>query len=179
MAGRRTSFYFPREAVAALEAIRRRTRFENGADVIRLAVLTYSKILEYVDSGSKVFVVDQNDEQFAYSPYRPFDYPGMPDFEASPAAEGFSSKNFFFSGDIVDKLDQIRARGFVRTNSDAIRVALTAYRELSGVAAVGDEIVIRRRDETAFSFDPDAPYGPQVPNRGSQIRAELATTAPI
>jgi len=174
MSGRRTSFYFPKEAMAALGAIQRRTRLDNGADVIRIAVITYWQILHFIDDGHKIVVRDKAGDEFPYSPYRPFEYPGLITPTTDQESEqSVSPKSFFFSGDIVTKLDEIRARGYVRTNSDAIRVALAAYRELISVVSAGDEIIVRQRDGQEFSFDPDAPYASPVLSQPIQPHAEL------
>jgi hypothetical protein len=158
---RRTSFLFPKDAAAKLAAIRSRTYMENDADVIRMALSVYDTLLELAELNCKIVVRDRCGKDWPYSPYTRFSYPGLngvaPD--QTDQAEEACEKNFFFSGEAVEKLDSVRARSEARTNADAIRLALTAFNQLLMVDMAGDGIVVRDPDggECFFNlFNPQA-----------------------
>jgi len=169
---KRASFLFPVEAVAALERIRLQTRYESGVDVIRVAVTTYSQILNLYDSGHKIIVKDKAGEEFWYSPYRPFKYPGMTQDALGEAddIESAEQKSFSFTGKTLETIEQIKMRGHVASNAEAVRASLAAYKELISIVSIGDEIVIRS-DEEEFNFNPDAPYAKQTPKRLERLQA--------
>jgi hypothetical protein len=160
MLKRRTSFHFPKEAATALQAIWARSRLGNASDVIRAALSTYNALIQIVSGGGEVIVRTKDGRQWLWSPYEPFNYPNLssiPPVNDDKSVTRKVPRNFFFSGDAVDKLDSIKAKCFAETNADAIRIALTAYNELIGVSAVGDEIIIRDKCGNEKLYNPHAP----------------------
>jgi hypothetical protein len=160
VAPRRTSFLFPTEAATALENIRARTYFDDDADVIRIALAVCDNILELAELHCSIAVRDTNGQEWPYSPYTRFEHPNLGEaVRATPSTKKRPAKNFFFSGEAVERLDSIRARSEVRTNANVIRLALTIFNQLVQVHSAGHRIVVRTTDgeESFFNiFNPQA-----------------------
>jgi hypothetical protein len=162
MSGQRTSFHFSREAAVQLKAIRARTLLIHSADVIRVALHTYNELLGLHDAGLSLNIRSKDGEEWDYSPYKKCLYPGMARASASGDDEDESAipRNFFFSGEAKDNLESIRKRSFINTNSDAIRIALTAYKELCIIDEVGDCLVVRDAYGNEEIYNPYRPFSP-------------------
>jgi hypothetical protein len=170
----RASFLFPKDAATQLAAIRERTYIENDADIIRLALSVYDTLLELADSNQKIAIQDKSGHEWPYSPHLRFSYPGLeqfPDPEA-PAGEGQEAKNFFFSGDAVQHLASIRDRSGVRTNADAIRIALTALNHFLKIDAAGDSVVIHDLDGQKRLFNVLSPASRRQVSRRAHALSE-------
>lgn len=158
MSTRRTSFHFPEKAVEQLRSIQRRSRLDSGADVIRVALAAYDELLRIALGGYKILVRDQSGREWLYSPYTKFTYPGLDTHAITPPIQDEKPpKNFFFSGEAVERLESIRKRSRAQSNADAIRMALSAYDELLGVIAAGDTIIIQDKQGNEQSYSPYAP----------------------
>ncbi|MDR3506263.1 MAG: hypothetical protein P4L64_00020 [Caulobacteraceae bacterium] len=170
MAARRTSFHFPKDAAARLAAVGALTHIDAESDVIRAALEAYDRLLDVVEAGWRIIVRDHAGNEWAYSPYRPFAYPGLKQVALAEPAET-KGKSFFFSGEAVDRLESIRERSYVKSHTDAIRVALTAYGELLRVDAAGDEIVVRDRDGGERLYNPHRPFPPVTVTAATQSQS--------
>lgn len=157
MPPRRTSFHFPKEASARLAAVGALTHIEGEADVIRAALDAYDRLLDIIEGGWRIVVRDHEGREWAWSPYRPFTYPGLNKVALVEPGDT-KAKSFFFSGDAVDRLESIRERSYVKSHVEAIRVALTAYGELLRIDAAGDEILVRGRDGSEQFYNPHRPF---------------------
>ena len=171
MAARRTSFLFPKDAAAELAAIRQQSCVDDDSDAIRLALSVLEALIEIAGSGSKIFIRDGNGKLWPYSPFRRFTYDGLAraaqNAPPPPAAE---PKNFFFSGEAVERMDLIRERTDLSTHSDVIRFALLTLNQLLTIDSLGDEVVVRDRadrDEIFNVFDPRARR--QALNRAKEL----------
>jgi hypothetical protein len=151
----RTTIQFPRDAAAALNSIRSRTRFNDATDVIRAALSAYDELLEMVDLGFKIFVDLKSGERLSYSPYAPFSYDGLMPFGAKEAVE--APRTFVFAADGIARFGSIRKRSFLTSNADVIRAALAAYDELLRVELTGDSIIMVRGEEREVSYSPNKP----------------------
>lgn len=177
MSVRRTSFHFPQKAIAELTEIKQRVHLDNNSDIIRAALKAYDRLLEFACLGYKIFIHDKNGDNWSYSPYTRFTYPGLEMLKVktvrpTPSIKGVS-RNFFFSGEAVEKLESIRQRSYVKTNADAIRVALISYKELLTVWDNGDKIIIRDHNDFEYLFNPHAPQLTEIIRH--QHSAPLAT----
>ena len=175
-APRRTSFVFPPEAAAALEAIRLRTYIDDDADVIRIALSVYDNLLHLAELHCAIAVCDKRGQNWAFSPYTRFTYPGLTNATADKRANAKKnrSKNFFFSGEAVNRLDSIRARSETRTNADAIRLALTIFNQLVQIYSAGDHVVVRASDGEESYFNVFNPQSRQVICSRARDAAEAA-----
>jgi hypothetical protein len=112
--------------------------------------------------GYKIIVKNKARDEFVYPPYASFNYPGLDELLDVAAIDSTSKKevprNFFFSGEAVEQLESIKARSFLKTNADAIRVALTSYSELLAIDAAGDEIFVRDRNGNELAYSPHRPW---------------------
>jgi hypothetical protein len=174
---RRTSFAFPKDATARLAAIRSKTYLENDADVIRLALSVLDSLLNLIGVGCKIVIHDSAGKNWPYSPFVRSPYP---DLQSEPSLDGRDgetrsvAKNFFFSGEAVDRLVAIREKTDFRTNADVIRLALVTLDHLLTVDMNGDEIIARdcEGQDCLFSiFDPQG--------RSSICTRVKAAAAPI
>lgn len=162
----RASFLFPKDASAALDAIKSKTDIKDDADIIRLALSAFDCLLELDELSCKIFVRDRERREWPYSPHLRFVYPGLTDVaeeklddSLEKRSNGVHAKNFFFSGPAVQRLKAIRARSEMSTNGDAIRVALTKFNQLLQVETTGDSVVVRdlKGHESLFNlFNPQA-----------------------
>lgn len=159
--GKRTTFYFPTKAATQLSSIMRRSRLENGADVVRAALSAYDELLEVTEAGRSIVVRDKAGQEWPYSPHFPCNYPGLAlgelDTNVAAADEVKTPKNFVFSEEAAAKLDFIKSRSRFRSNADVIRAALGAYDELVRVIMAGDRIIIRDEIGNEQSYSPYAP----------------------
>jgi len=158
MVGQRTSFHFSREAGEQLTAIRSRTILSNNADVIRAALSAYDTLLRLEEEGLEFVIIVEDGAEYAYSPYKKCAYPGFDDqlLKGNPLEK--VARNFFFSKESVSHLEAIRDRSFVSSNADAIRVSLTAYRELLIIEELGDRLVVRDSDGNEAAYSPHRPW---------------------
>jgi len=156
---KRTTFYFPAEAAKQLGQIKRRTRMESGAAVLRAALSAYAELLEVSQAGYQIAVRTKDGETYPFSPYEPFDYPGLTKARSEDAAlpvDDKTPKNFVFPEAAAEKLTAIRRASYLESNADAIRAALASYDELTLVTRAGDRILIADGDE-------EVPYTPYAP----------------
>jgi hypothetical protein len=166
-----------------LMAIMQLSYLETGADVIRAALHAYDDILYLDQKNYKIIVKDKSGEEFVYSPYTTFRYPGLDTgdryLENNAGAETGKAtpKNFFFTGEAVDRLESIKAQSFMKSNADVIRLALTAYSELLTIDAKGDEIVVRNREGIEQVYSPHRPWPreeadaqPQRPGKAEGVK---------
>jgi len=155
---RRTSFFFPPAATAELEAIRRRSYLESAPDVIRAAIDCYDGLISMEDDGGRVFITDPGGRKIAYTPGDKFDAP-QPDASTEvKTANAADAKNFFFSGEAVDKLEAIKGRTHLQTNADVIRVAISVYSTLLAIHAAGNVISIQDRYGNDTIYNPHRPF---------------------
>lgn len=162
MSARRTSFHFPREAVTQLCKIQARARYAEAADIIRASIVAYDILLD-IAADYKIIVRSADGRVWPYSLFRPFTYPGIEELrtrEVSNEVTARFPKNFFFSGDAVARLESIKLRCHVHSNSDVIRTSLSCFDELTSVEAVGDDVVIRGSDKGEWLFNPYTPRRP-------------------
>jgi Arc/MetJ-type ribon-helix-helix transcriptional regulator len=172
----RTSFQFPKKAMAELRAIKERARLNDTADVIRIALQAYEEMLDLYDGHQRMFIVDPHNrkQEWEYSPYRQCAYPGFgemcsEDIETKKDAPG----TFFFSGEAAKSLASIRSRSYANSNSDAIRLALTAYKELVLADEAGCSIVVRDGKGGEVAYNPYRPFRRTT----SEVETSQATIA--
>ncbi len=167
MAARRTSFHFPREAVAQLNAIRLRTYIDSNAEIIRMAVVAYDELLTLDAAGHRMSVIDRAGASWPFSPFMRLNYPGLAREALNSEAEAASDKavaaNFFFTDDVVDRLESIKQLSHIKSNADIIRVALSQYKELILVHEAGDSVVITARDGSEGVYSPFRPFRMEAP----------------
>lgn len=159
-AGKRTTFYFPAEAATQLHSIMRRSRLDNGADVIRAALSAYDELLEVTEARGSIAIQDRAGHEWLYSPHFPCSYPGLSNIASeadSPNGEEKVPKNFVFSAEAAAKLDCIKSRSRFGSNADVIRAALDTYDELIRVVMAGDHIVVRDEAGNEQFYTPYAP----------------------
>ena len=168
-ATRRTSFHFPKQAIAQLNAIRERTRLDANSDVIRIALQAYDELLDLSDDGCSLFIIDKDGAEWEYSPYKKCLYPRFGQLENgdTETEEKSVASNFFFSGEAASRLESIKARSYAKTSADAIRLALTSYKEL--ILADEDGCAIMVRDSNGV----EAAYNPYRPFRWQKEHLEL------
>lgn len=155
----RTSFHFPREAAEQLIVIKARTVLDSYPNIIRAALHSYDTLLQLAEAGCQLVVVRAGDAELAYSPYRKFSYPELAQAMAAPA-EGNPDevpRNFFFNGEAAQNLESIKRRSFLKSNADALRVALASYKELLLIYEIGDRILVRGRSREE-EFTPYRPF---------------------
>lgn len=159
---RRTSFHFPKEAMAQLDAIRVRTHIADNSELIRNALNAYDELVMLAADGMQMFIRDSEGRKWPYSPYVKLDYPGLKregfNAEAAAAVETAKSGNFFFSGDVIKKIESLKRRSHLSSNVDAIRVALSAFKELVLVAQAGDSMFVRDLSGREHPYSPFQPF---------------------
>ena len=167
---KRTTFYFPAEAARRLGQIKRRTRMESGAAVLRAALNAYAELLEATQAGYRIVVRKQDGSDFLFSPYEPFQYPGLEELRAEDdvAKSEKIPKNFVFPEAAAEKLAFIRRSSYLDSNADVIRAALASYDELTLVVRAGDQILISDGTENAVY----TPYAPMPRSRLSRLPAD-------
>ena len=157
---KRTAFYFPEEAAVRLQKIKKRARLDNSANVVRAALSAYDELLEVALAGCTIVVKDREGQEWPYSPYTRFSYPGLArktEPIAAISATEKSPKNFAFSEAAVATLESIRKRSYLESNADVIRAALAAYDELTTAFSAGDQIIIRDTEDNECTYTPYAP----------------------
>lgn len=160
---RRTSFTFSAEGMAQLKAIRERTHVADNGEVIRCALNAYDDLVDLAARGYQMFVRDGDGARWPYSPYIKLSYPGLRrdeiNAEAVAAAKGRKPETIFFSGDIIGKIESLKKRSHLSSNVDAIRVALSAFKELVLVLEAGDTFFVRDTDSVETPYNPFQPFG--------------------
>ena len=157
---KRSSFYFPEAAAAVLYKIRKRSRLESNADVVRAALGSYDALLDVSLDGGVIVILDKTGKEWPYSPYVQFYYPGLEhpsNYAEIARSDEKIPKNFVFSEEAAAKLASIKERSGSPSNADVIRAALTAFDELVCVMSAGDRILIRYRDGRERNYIPYAP----------------------
>jgi hypothetical protein len=157
---KRTTFYFPAKAARRLGQIKRRSRMESGAAVLRAALSAYAELLDVTQAGYKIVVRTKDGQDYSFSPYEPFLYPKLEALraEAEDGAEEKIPKNFVFPEAAAEKLASIRRASYLDSNADVIRAALASYDELTLVARAGDQILITdAAGEEQVAYTPYAP----------------------
>lgn len=140
---RQTTFRFPPEASAALRFTSRLAQLEK-ADTIRAGLQLYSDLLDLARSKFLVFVRNNDGERWPFSPYEPFDYPGLTSArQRLGTARKARAADFVASPAAVTEIDRIQTRGALTTRTDVVRAALAAYQSLLLVGVAGDQILVR------------------------------------
>lgn len=162
---KRTTFYFPPEAASRLGQIKRRTRIESGAAVLRAALNAYAELLEVTQAGYRIIVRPVEGGDVTFSPYEPFDYPKLEALrvETEVDTEDKIPRNFVFPEAAAQKLEAIKKASYLDSNADAIRAALATYDELTLVSRAGDQILIT--DPTSSDEVVYTPYAPIARHR--------------
>ncbi len=159
---RRTSFHFPKEAMAQLDAIRVRTHIADNSELIRSALNAYDELVMLFAKGNQMFIRDSEGQKWPYSPYVKLNYPGLKrdefNTEAAVANENAKAGNFFFSGDVIKTIESLKRRSHLSSNVDAIRVALSAFKELVLVAQAGDSMFVRDLAGREHPYSPFQPF---------------------
>jgi len=108
---RRTSFTFSPEGMAQINAIRQRVHAADAGDVIRTSLTAYDDLVSLAAKGYQMFIRDAEGAKWPYSPYVKLSYPGLKreeiNAEAETAAKTTKAENFFFSGDIITKIESL------------------------------------------------------------------------
>jgi hypothetical protein len=159
---RRTSFTFSPEAMAQLHAIQARTHVADNSELIRSALNAYDELVVLAADGNKMFVRDSDGKPWPYSPYIKLSYPGLNreafNAEAAKAAKTTKAETFFFSGDIIQKIESLKKRSHLSSNIEAIRVALSAFKELVLVLEAGDVFYVRDANGVEKPYNPFQPF---------------------
>jgi hypothetical protein len=172
----RTSFQFPKKAMAELRVIKERARLNDTADVLRIALQAYEEMLDLHDGHQRMFILDVHNQkqEWEYSPYKQCGYPGFGEMRSEDSETRKDVPGaFFFSGEAAKSLASIRSRSYANSNADAIRLALTAYKELILADEAGCSIVVRDGKGGEAAYNPYRPFR----RRTSEVATSQATIA--